>query len=215
MPAFTRVPSLRRHVLGLTVAAACCAGLASAAPPPGERSVGPAAARASLATLDGRWASTAPEPWGPGAWGTREFTFRDGRWTLRFVLALDPAMRQPVFAFRTHGTYALGGASASVPGAWEADFREDAKHVTLLTSDPALAAAFGLAACGLEVGVERDVSSQGCARWKPVSVCPDDHDLLALGPSGALYFGVRPADNDLCTPDRRPRALLPAVVRRP
>lgn len=31
---------------------------------------------------------------------------------------------------------------------------------------------------------------------------------------GNLYFGVRPADNNMCTADRRPTALLPAVAKR-
>ena len=38
-------------------------------------------------------------------------------------------------------------------------------------------------------------------------------DLLALDASG-LRFGVRPPDNDMCTPDKTPTALLPAVIRR-
>jgi len=58
-----------------------------------------------------------------------------------------------------------------------------------------------------------DISERGCAGWKPVADCAEDHDLLALGPQG-LQFGVRPRDNDMCTPDRRPTALLPAVVPR-
>jgi hypothetical protein len=71
----------------------------------------------------------------------------------------------------------------------------------------------GLAACGLPVNLEADISVTGCAAWKPVAVCGEDHDLLALDDTG-LRFGVRPRDNDMCTADRTPAALLPAVVRR-
>jgi hypothetical protein len=44
-----------------------------------------------------------------------------------------------------------------------------------------------------------------------VAECPTDHDLLAMVDDGRLAFGVRPKDNDMCTPDKRPRALTPPV----
>jgi hypothetical protein len=167
--------------------------------------------RARLASLAGVYASPAAEPW-YGAWGTRVFTFAGGQWSLDFTLALDPAMARPVFRFRTGGAYTLG-APARVPGAFEADCGEDWKRLTLLTADAALAAAFGLAACGLATGIEADISGRGCANWKPVALCSMDHDLLALDATGGLLYGVRPRDNDMCTPDRRPAALLPHAVR--
>lgn len=170
--------------------------------------------REQLATLSGTWSSTAPEPWGPGAWGTREFRFDNGRWALHFVLALDPKMQNRVFDFRTSGLYFLGPRSARVPGAFDALFLEDRKQVTLRTGDRQLVAAFGLAGCGLNVDVEKDISTEGCAGWKPVAVCNEDHDLLALDADGGVRFGQRPRDNDMCTADKRPTALLPAVVRR-
>ena len=167
----------------------------------------------ALPRLDGRWQSPAAEDWGRGAFGTRSFTLRDGRWTLRFVLALDKDMKAPVFAFSTRGTYDVLAPSRAVPGAHDAVFREEVKEVTLLTPDKGLAEAFGLAACGLKPNVPTDISATGCALWKPVSVCGEDHDLLALDTQDRLYFGVRPPDNDMCTPARRPTRLLPPVVR--
>ncbi len=168
---------------------------------------------ASLQALNGVWRSTNGEDWGRGTFGTREFTFKDGQWSLRFELALDPGMTQKVFGFSTKGTYEVQKASSAVPGAFETLFREDQKTVTLLTKDPKLAAAFGLAACALVPGTPTDISATGCAIWKPVSVCGEDHDLLAQDEAGGLYFGVRPDDNDMCTPDKRPTRLLPAVAR--
>lgn len=189
---------------------ACAAGLMALAALPaldGER-FGP---RAELERLSGTYASTAPEPW-YGGYGTRRFTFENGRWSLVFTHALDPAMQRPTFAFRTYGPYRVGAPSTSVAGAFEAVFSEEVKRVTLLTDDPAIIQAFGFAGCGLSLHVEIDVSARGCAGWKPVSVCPDDHDLLAVDPAG-LYFGVRPRDNDMCSAERRPTALLMPVVR--
>jgi hypothetical protein len=193
-----------QRFVGAACLVACCLGTAAAQQPHQPD-------RAALETLAGVYASPAPEPW-YGGFGTRAFSFRDGQWSLVFTHALDPGMQRRTFVFRTHGPYRLGPPSAAVPGAFEAVFVEDAKLVTLLTDDPALVRAFGFEACGLTPGVEVDVSLRGCAGWKPVAVCREDHDLLALSPAG-LHFGVRPRDNDMCTPDRRPTALLPAVVR--
>ena len=170
------------------------------------------AGREALEGLSGRYASAAPEPW-YGGHGLRDFSFGEGRWSLVFTHALDPEMRRPSFAFRTFGPYRVGAPSAAVPGAFEAVFTEERKLVTLLTDDPRVIAAFGFAGCGLRPGVEVDVSERGCAGWRPVAACAEDHDLLALDARG-LHFGVRPRDNDMCTAERRPTALLPPVPPR-
>jgi hypothetical protein len=168
-----------------------------------------------LSTLRGTFAD-GPSGYAYGkAFGHRTFTFEDGKWTLRFTLALDPEFKVPVFEFRTHGTYQVLGPSSAVPGAYEADFTEDAKYLTLRTRDAALSEAFGFSACALTPDVEKDVSIAGCLGWKPVSVCPTDHDLLALTNEGGLRFGERPSDNDMCSADKRPSALTPAVLPRP
>lgn len=170
------------------------------------------APQAALASLSGTWESVAPEPW-YGGFGWREFVFRDGRWSLTFTHALDPEMTMRTFQFRTGGGYDVKGESPAVPGAFRTVFAEDWKHVTLLTEDPGLAAAMGMGDCALKVNLETDISKTGCASWKPVSVCAEDHDLIALDETG-LRFGVRPPDNDMCDASKTPTALLPAVVKR-
>lgn len=169
------------------------------------------APRGALESLSGTYASPAPEPW-YGGHGTRRFTFENGHWSLVFTHALDGGMQRPTFRFRTLGPYRIGAESSALPGAFEAVFFEDAKFVTLLTDDPALIRAFGFEGCGLIPQQEVDTSVTGCANWKPVAQCREDHDLLALDATG-LRFGVRRRDNDHCTPAHRPTALLPAVVR--
>lgn len=166
--------------------------------------------RAELEALSGVYASTAPEPW-YGGWGTRRFSFERGRWALTFVHALDPEMKRQTFQFRTEGPYRVGAPSAAVPGAYEAVFGYDAKYVTLLTGDDAVARRF--AGCGLRLNEEMDISGPGCANWKPVAACREDHDLVAIDRQG-VYFGVRARDNDMCTADKRGRALLQPVARR-
>lgn len=168
--------------------------------------------RAALQSLHGTFHSPAVEEW-YGGFGTREFVFSDGTWSLTFIHALDPGMTQRTFQFRTGGGYAVQEASAAVPGAFHTVFDEDWKHLTLLTPVPEIAAAMGMADCGLTVNLEADISETGCAAWRPVADCGQDHDLLALSDAG-LHFGQRPADNDMCTADRTPTALLTAVVAR-
>lgn len=168
--------------------------------------------RETLQALLGTYESPRVEQW-YGGFGTREFVFRDGHWSLDFTHALDPAMTRRTFRFRTGGAYRVAEPSPAVEGAFHTVFDEDWKHVTLLTDAPEIVAAMGLAECGLAFNLETDVSETGCAAWRPVASCGEDHDLLALGPEG-LHFGVRPADNDLCTPEKTPTALLPAVVAR-
>jgi hypothetical protein len=168
--------------------------------------------RAALEALTGTFHSASVEEW-YGGYGTREFVFADGQWSLTFIHALDPAMTQRTFQFRTGGAYAVGQESEAVPGAFQTVFDEDWKHLTLLTPVPGIAAAMGMADCGLTVNLEADISETGCAAWRPVADCGEDHDLLALTDEG-LRFGVRPADNDMCTADKTPTALLTAVVAR-
>jgi hypothetical protein len=118
-----------------------------------------------------------------------------------------------VFEFRTHGTYYVGVKNSDVQHAFNTLFTEDAKFVTLLTRDEALAEKFGFGPCGLAHEVEKNISVTGCANWKPVAMCSQDHDLLAIDAKGGLYLGVRPMDNDMCSASKRPRALLPAVLK--
>jgi hypothetical protein len=167
--------------------------------------------REDLQSVHGTFRSAEAEPW-YGGFGTREFTFADGRWQLIFTHALDPDMTMRTFQFRTGGPFEIGAPSEAVAGAFNGVFHEDWKHVTLLIDNPEIVAAMGMAECGLTFNLETDVSETGCAAWAPVADCGQDHDLFAMDETG-VYFGVRPADNDMCTPDRTPTALLPVVAR--
>lgn len=167
--------------------------------------------RADVEALTGTFRSAAPEVW-YGGFGTREFTFANGQWQLIFTHALDPAMTMRTFQFRTGGPFEIGQESEAVAGAFHGVFHEDWKHVTLLTDNPEIVAGMGMAECELAYNLETDISETGCAAWRPVADCGEDHDLFAMDATG-VYFGVRPADNDMCTPDRTPTALLPVVAR--
>ncbi|MEO1628948.1 MAG: hypothetical protein AAFV25_27625 [Bacteroidota bacterium] len=165
-----------------------------------------------LENLSGVYKDAKPYPYG-NAFGQRVFNFDNGNWALEFTLGLDPNLDHQVFQFRTHGSYAILDASAVGKNVYNAEFGEDKKFVTLKTEDSQLIEAFGFASCGLTPFVEKDISADGCALWKAVSECPIDHDLLALDDDGRLYFGERPADNDMCSADKRPTSLTPAVTK--
>jgi hypothetical protein len=165
-----------------------------------------------LEHLSGKYADAKPYNYGK-AWGKRVFTFNKGRWTLVFTLALDPAMNMPVFEFRTYGSYSLQEKSATLADTYHALFLEEKKFVTLKTGDEKLIQAFGFVPCGMTKDVEQDISITGCSAWKSVADCPGDYDLLSLDKSGQLYFGERPADNDMCSAEKRPTKLTPPVVK--
>jgi len=168
--------------------------------------------RGKLEKLSGTYADPAPYTYGK-AWGKRIFTFDNGKWTLEFTLSLDPDMKMQVFKFRTFGTYKIQEKSTIVANAYNAVFYEEKKFLTLKTRDANLIQAFGFAPCNMTVDVEQDVSATGCSGWKSVKDCPGDYDLLSLDEDGKLYFGNRPPDNDMCSPEKRPTSLTPPVIK--
>ena len=165
-----------------------------------------------LENLSGTYMDMEPYAYGT-AFGQRIFTFDDGSWTLEFTLGLDPELKNQVFKFRTYGSYEVTGASSIVDGAFNAVFGEEKKFITLKTDNPQLIEAFGFTSCDLTMNEEKDISLNGCSAWKPVSECPSDYDLLHLDEEGKLYFGERPADNDMCSEEKRPTALTPPVSK--
>jgi len=167
----------------------------------------------ALENLNGTYVDQQGVDWGQGTFGKREFTFENGKWSLKFTLAFDPQMKNQIFIFRTVGTYSVLDKSKSVNDAYNALFIEDKKFVTLKTDIPDVIQGFGFSSCDLTKDVEKDISQSGCSLWKSVADCSEDHDLLKLDIDGKLYFGVRPPDNDMCTADKRPKSLTPAVVK--
>lgn len=168
--------------------------------------------KSKLENLSGLYADPRPYNYGK-AWGSRVFTFDKGKWTLLFTLALDPEMKMQVFQFRTFGTYKVQDKASNLANTYNAVFYEEKKLLTFKTSDDNLIKAFGFAPCNLTKDVEQDVSEKGCAGWKSVAACPADNDLLSLDKEGKLYFGNRPQNNDMCSPEKRPTSLTPPVIK--
>jgi hypothetical protein len=163
--------------------------------------------------LAGRWQSACTDP-GSGQALRLHFDLTDEAWALDYESFGDAACAAPALTVHIEGPYAVTGTSATVTGAHEARFGFTRKTVTP-SSDGA--AAFLAQACGggsFVAGTAADISG-GCAGlgMYPIASCAADYDLVART-GGQLQFGARPADNDMCTEDRRPTALSTILLTR-
>jgi len=63
--------------------------------------------------------------------------------------------------------------------------------------------------------VTADVYAAGCPALSsyPRATCSADYDVVKVD-AAALQFGKRPADNDMCTAEKRPTALNSDVLHR-
>jgi hypothetical protein len=193
--------------------AAGAPGAGGAAGAPGAG--GAAGAPAAAPDLTGAWASAcvAPEQGSPF---TLAFDIGRDAWALDYRVYGDPGCRAPLFVVRIEGPYELTGPSAAVPGAYEGRFGFTKKTITPLAASAVdfLQSANGCGGEGWAENVATDVAG-GCPNLGqyPLADCGADYDLVERR-GDELRFGNRPADNDMCTPDERPTALGPLVLRR-
>jgi hypothetical protein len=172
----------------------------------------------------GSYNYTPPAPTPPniaGTWATacaatakKDFTTltfvntAEGRWDLTAATFSDAACTKRKSALHLGGAYAFGGQSTNVPTAWEGNFTFEARDLT--ADDAKTAKALGKL-CGIKkmkAGATVDLHAKGCPKLglRPAADCAADFDLVALE-GDVLRFGVRPADNDMCTAEKRPTAL--------
>ncbi|MGE5183267.1 MAG: hypothetical protein ACM31C_14455 [Acidobacteriota bacterium] len=166
--------------------------------------------------LAGHWVSDCtPSPQADGStkYVTLDFHNTSARWQLAYALFGDRACTARLVTVGIAGSYELGGA-ASVPGAREAVFRFDRKTITPAIQ-PLADALNGMPGCGggFAVGAARDVYEHGCPGFGqyPRAACQADYDLVSRH-DGELRFGKRPADNNMCSADRRPTELSDLVL---
>lgn len=170
-------------------------------------------AQAQAKGVNGDWVSAKADDAGNNTFSFREFSFNGDNWNVKYTLFLDEAKTMPVFIFRGVGTYSVTGKSKKVKGASEALFLFSKKSLTLLTDNADLIKGLGFADCKLQKGVERDISETGCSFVAPLAVCNREYDLLKLA-GKKLFLGARPADNNMCTIDKRPLALGHTLIRK-
>jgi hypothetical protein len=165
--------------------------------------------------LVGQWACPCVDP-GTGQGITLDFDLTAGDWALDYAVFGDASCEVPFLTVRIDGPYSLGEASEHVQGARDGEFLFSTKTVTPHSADAVgfLESEYGCNTAGFEVGVAADLS-RGCAGLGqyPLAECDRDHDVVLLE-GDALRFGLRPADNDMCTPERRPTEASPLAMER-
>ena len=129
-------------------------------------------------------------------------------WALDYTLHGDAACTAKVVNVAIHGEYQVVEPS-QIESTWNARFGFDDKTITPFVQP--VADALGAASCGSgpwQVGVAQSVYDKGCAAFGqyPKAQCEADYDLLSVE-GKTLHFGNRPANNDMCTADKRPTQL--------
>ncbi|XP_061074801.1 protein APCDD1-like [Conger conger] len=176
-------------------------------------------------SLGGRWVSQGCESRPAVLFLTRLFTFDEATrsWEGLYQHYSDPACRQPTFAVRAWGHYALGGPSARVPGAWELVFRVTRAGVRAL--DPPTARLLNASRpgrCGgaglWAVGAEQDVTPTGGCGALGIRLPHKEYELfraeLDHRQRPLLFTGERPTDGS--SPDRphkRPTSFQAPLIR--
>jgi len=164
-------------------------------------------------SITGHWASTcfaSPQADGSTLYAKLDLTGTDpNKWSLDYTLHGDAQCSAKLVTISIHGAYDVLEPSPTVSGAWDARFGFDDKTITPFVQP--IADALGAAKCGTsawQVGVSQSVYANGCAAFGqyPQSKCQADYDLLSIEGT-TLHFGNRPADNDMCTADKRPTQL--------
>lgn len=166
--------------------------------------------------ISGKWSSGcvgAPQPDGSTQYLSLDFDITATDWALDYKVYGDMACATGFLTVHINGPYDLTGPSATVTDAWEGTFSFDAKTATP-ESDMAVGFLQSLGACGtgmFTAGSPTDILTDGCAGlgMYPKAMCSSDSDLVQIDAGGKLHFGQRPADNNMCTPDKRPTMLSP------
>jgi Adenomatosis polyposis coli down-regulated 1 len=167
--------------------------------------------------LQGRWISADCEDVGGGYFLIRRFTFDKTHWENDGSIYHDAACTAPAFDFYVGGEVDVLDQSKLIAGAYEANFGETAKTLTM--RDPAIAGYVNsqpAGTCGSApwvVDQAQDISATGCQTFGQSSTmaCPREYDLVEVM-GDALYFGDRMPPNDLCS--ARPQMLTAAPVVR-
>lgn len=168
--------------------------------------------------LKGKWTSAVcesmPNADGSKTYFKRIFDMTEKDWALKFETFGDEGCSARLFTARFEGPYTLLKDSEKVAGATEGNFVFARHYMTAHAQG--IADWFQSAKCGAaqwKVGEEQETSTTGCVFLRPVSACGTDHDIVKVE-GNQLFFGQRPADGDMCSPEKRPTALTPVAVVR-
>jgi hypothetical protein len=145
----------------------------------------------------------------------RDFTLGVGTWSIVGTIYGDDACSFPLLTLDIGGNFEVVGPAVGIDGAHAANF--DRSSIALTPHVPDFVAWFDGEGCGEDpwaVGVQQDVTADGCAFVPSAEACPVEHDLVALDGPDRLFFGQRPVAGDMCSPRTRPMALGEYAVAR-
>lgn len=146
-----------------------------------------------------------------------DFDIQADTWSVDYVVYGDKACSAKFLTVHIDGAYEVDGSSTVVPTANDAIFRFSHKLITPASDAAAqfLSSDAGCKLPGFVSGTAKDVSETGCANLGqyPIAKCGADYDLVKVD-ADAVTFGLRPADNDMCTAEKRPKALSPVSSKR-
>jgi len=217
--------------LSSLVVVACKGGAPAPASPAPETSAAASAAVEPAATAAPSASAAAAEPAKPapaappslvGGWNTActpmsdkqgfslDFDIQAANWAVDYAVFGDKECKTKFFTVRIEGPYALGGASAAGAGIFDGKFSFAKKSITPHNDAAAkfLASADGCNTAGFKANTAKDISESGCAKLgqRPLKDCGADFDLVKVE-GDVLTFGERPANQDMCTEAKRPKAL--------
>lgn len=209
-----RTASRLALVASLLPAALAGCGAPPAATSPSEAAI-TAPAPAAAPDITGRWVSDCVKV-SEQQIMKLDFTIAKDTWSLDYSTFGDAECKAKFLTVHIEGPYEVSGPSTAVAGAHEAKFGFTKKTIT-----PHLDAAAGFLGsdkgCGgtWTAGTGVDVLDKGCGGLGqyPGSACGADFDLVQTDGT-TLRFGERPKDNNMCTADRRPKALSQLVMKK-
>ncbi len=135
------------------------------------------------------------------------FDIGSSDWKLDYATFADAECRVPFLTVRIEGDYQVTAQSAQANPGWEGrfGFTKKSAQAHMQAASDFLASPKGCGAGLFPIGAQVDVGKDGCAGLgqRPIASCEQDFDLV-FQEGDRLAFGERPADNDLCTGDKRP-----------
>ncbi|MEB3186039.1 MAG: hypothetical protein VKP72_01225 [bacterium] len=138
-----------------------------------------------------------------------DFDIQKDVWGVDYTVFGDLKGANKFVTVHIEGPYEMGAPSSLVPGAFEGKFGISKKTMTAHSAGAAgYLNSVGGKVNGFKAGIPLDITQSGFAPFGqyPVSMVDADYDLVKLD-GDKLYFGDRPKDNNMSTPDRRPKQL--------
>jgi hypothetical protein len=194
-------------ILAVSLAAAGCSSSTASAPDDSA---------AVASAMVGGWQGSCFDA-GNGQHAQLTFQIQEGRWAVDYVVYGDAACTAALGDVHIAGPFQILEPSPVVAGAHDGIFSFDTRTITPKAQAFAdyLSTLSGCGAGGWKVDATQDVFETGCTPLGsyPRSTCTADYDVVKVG-SDTLQFGLRPADNDMCSADKRPTMLGSDVLHR-